>query len=261
MKQWLFLVTLLVAVSGIAQHPLEKFGYVTLSKKFDFLYEKDQYQLNSLAKYLLDKNGFNAYFDSEVPDYRRCEGLRLEVDGKPGFIYTRITLIFKDCNDSEIFRSAEGRSKHKEYRKAYHEALREAFESVAALGIQQRTMPSVEAYVPEATEKTVPAPAAETTETYAADVAAEPRFPTEKYSSYLHKGSSYLLRSTNNGYSLYEETASAADGLLLKGTIAIPDGTTTFFSENGEEYPVVFDNSENFVIHTPSGKLLFERLR
>jgi len=56
-----------------------------------FLHEDDQFQLNSLTKFLLNKHGFNALFNTEVPDnVRRCDGLWAEVLKTSGLVYTNL---------------------------------------------------------------------------------------------------------------------------------------------------------------------------
>jgi hypothetical protein len=254
-------MALLFVLPILAQHPLEKFSYVTLSERFDFLYEDDQYQLNSLTKFLLEKHGFNPYFDSQVPDFRRCDGLRLVVEGSPGFIYTKITLIFKDCNNFEIFRSEEGRSKHKDYRKTYHEALRNAFESVAALNIQQTEPTAAQVDQQNPSVQTEIRKASVSEEKPVVDIGEKPLYPNSKFTSFLQQGNSYLLRKTSEGFALYEETATAADGLLWKGIISIVNDNATYTDEEGNSLPVSFDNLGNFIIAMAEGEMMFERVR
>ena len=68
-----FLIT--TASNGIAaqQERLSAFDYVVVPDRFDFQYERDQYQINSLLKFLFNKHGFHAFFPSELPDVSRCD--------------------------------------------------------------------------------------------------------------------------------------------------------------------------------------------
>ena len=49
------------------QKSLSEYGYVEVPRLYEFLYEEDQHQLNSLTKFLFNKYGFNAYFSDELP--------------------------------------------------------------------------------------------------------------------------------------------------------------------------------------------------
>ena len=138
-KKILLLVVLSSFISTIyAQKSASDYNHIVVPELYEFLFEEDQHQLNSMTKFLFNKYGFNAYFPSELPNVKRCDGLQAVVLGKPGFIYTKVTVIIKDCYGEEIFRSEEGKSKYKEYKKAYQDALRKAFVSIESLGVNQK---------------------------------------------------------------------------------------------------------------------------
>ncbi len=46
---------------------------------------------------------------------------------------TKSIVELRDCSNKIIFSSKEGKSKDKEYKKAYHEAIRNAFKSIQSL--------------------------------------------------------------------------------------------------------------------------------
>ena len=124
---------LFVFISVSAQSSLNNYKYVIVPKKFDFLKEADQYQLNSLTKFLLDKENFTTFFDDEdfpedlVKD--RCLALEAKVIDDSGLFKTKLTVQLEDCRKNILFISRQGDSKEKEYQKAYYEALREAFQT------------------------------------------------------------------------------------------------------------------------------------
>ena len=107
--------------NGFSQKSANDYTYVAVPEQFSFLHGPDQYQMNSLTKFLFNKFGFNAFFASDLPNVKRCDGLQAEVVSNSNFIYTKLTIVLKDCYGAEIFRSEEGRSKYKDYRKAYHQ--------------------------------------------------------------------------------------------------------------------------------------------
>ena len=57
----------------------------------------------------------------------------VDLDMSSSMIRTKLTLIIKDCNGFDLFRSVEGDSKSKSYKEAYHEAIRESFEAFKKL--------------------------------------------------------------------------------------------------------------------------------
>ncbi len=131
-----YLITILaffVLFKVQSQANLNQFKYVIVQKKFEFLKKTDQFQLNSLTKFLLEKENFQTFFDDEsFPEdlaKDRCLALDADVINKSGLLKTKLLVEFKDCSNNIVFTTIMGDSKEKEYKKAYHESLREAFRS------------------------------------------------------------------------------------------------------------------------------------
>jgi len=129
--------------NGYSQNSLADYKYVAVPDQYEFVKGKDKYQLNSLTKFLFNKYGFKAYFDYELPDVKRCEVLWADVEGNTGIVYSRTEVVLRDCNGFELYRSQQGKSKDKDYKKAYHAALRQAFESFAVAS-EDIKVPTVE---------------------------------------------------------------------------------------------------------------------
>ncbi len=128
-------------ISSFSQTKLNNYSYVTVPEHFEFLKGKDKYQLNSLTKFLFNKYGFHAFFENELPQViSRCEGLKADVIKEGGFIYTKLAVVLTDCNGNEIYRSPQGKSKLKDYRQAYSQALRRAFENIERLEVKQKSL-------------------------------------------------------------------------------------------------------------------------
>lgn len=138
------MLSLLIFVLGfvsttIQAQNLNEYKYVIVPIKYDFLSEKDQYQLNSLTEFLFEKYGFKAFLEVEkLPTdllNNRCAALNAEVVSDSGFFsfVTKVKVVLKNCNGQVVFESEEGRSRLKKYKFAYQEALRDAFSSVEAL--------------------------------------------------------------------------------------------------------------------------------
>jgi len=134
MKKYVLLLLLFISFSGYAQQTINNYKYVLVPERFGFLKENDQYGLNSLTKMFLEEKGFTVYLDNaELPAEianNKCNALNAEVLEKNSMFSTNLTLLLKDCKGNIVFKSAEGKSREKEYRAAYNLALREAFTSL-----------------------------------------------------------------------------------------------------------------------------------
>lgn len=124
----------ILSLYGMAQNHLNNYKYILIPKKFDFSKSEDQYQLNSLTKFLFNKHGYEAYFlEDELPEdlkNNRCLAVTAEASNKEsGLFKTKITILLNDCFGAEVVSSKVGESREKEYDKAFTEAIRAAFET------------------------------------------------------------------------------------------------------------------------------------
>lgn len=136
MKNIFFLIVFL-SISCFAQKTIHNYEYAIIAAKFDFVNKPDKYQTSSLTKFLFKKNGFEAFLDNEnLPQKvseNRCLALTVNVISNSTMFITKNTIELRDCNNKLVFSSSEGLSRKKEYKEAYHEAIRSAFKSVEAL--------------------------------------------------------------------------------------------------------------------------------
>ncbi len=127
-----FCLTLLflgVVSSSFAQ--LNSYKYIIVPKKFDIFNEENLWQTSVLVKYLFEDAGYNTIYDDELPPdlvNQRCLGLMVDLEKRSTLTWTKMTIVLKDCSSVEIFRSPEGGSRSKDFREAYHESIREAFQ-------------------------------------------------------------------------------------------------------------------------------------
>ncbi len=252
-----------------SQKDINSYSFVVVPDKYDFQFENDQYQLNSLTKFLFNKHGFHAYFNKELPNVDRCDGLWADVTRQSGFIWTKVRVTLKDCNGEVVYMSDEGRSKLKEYGKAYQEGLRGAFESIIALGTKQKELevfdfteekptdekatdtPKEEIVVEETVEQTEPKK----------ELPSEVLKKTEIRSSdtfYENSGKVFILKENNEGYKLYE---LSNDKLHLKGQIEKTDQGLSFTDTSGNKFPCSFDDDRNLVITTSFKEMVFKHQR
>lgn len=118
----LFATIALLQVVAVAQT-------VVVPNKFAFLKSDNEYQLNILTKFLIEKQGFKAYMENEVPAEllnTPCNILKADVKNESNMMTSKLRLVLTDCTNKEVFSSEVGKSREKEYKKSYQEALRNA---------------------------------------------------------------------------------------------------------------------------------------
>lgn len=135
MKIKLLLLALCTSFVGFSQS-INDYKAVIVPIKFEFAKGENPYRLSTMTKANFLKAGFVAFYQNEqLPaGYTdRCEVLYAEVSRDPGFLVTKLFINFKDCFGKVVYTSEIGRSKEKEYDKAYKESLDAAFTSIYAL--------------------------------------------------------------------------------------------------------------------------------
>jgi hypothetical protein len=135
MKKKLLVVSILILYVSISfsQSSLDAYKYIIIQKKYDFLKEENQYRLNSLTKFLFEKNGFETILEDESypADLLKnpCLGVLADVKSDSNMFTTKLTIALTDCYNKVIYTSIDGRSKEKEFDKTYTAALRNSFVS------------------------------------------------------------------------------------------------------------------------------------
>jgi hypothetical protein len=131
MKQIFFFLLLFTSLNIASQSNINNYQFALVDENFDFLKKKDQYQTSSLTKFLLNKYGVKSFFSSDpLPEEllrNNCDAMYVSVKNNSGMFTTKVSIEFKDCLGKVIYKSKEGRSRKKEYKEAYHEAIRNAF--------------------------------------------------------------------------------------------------------------------------------------
>lgn len=162
MKRIVLLLALLASASGFSQ-TVNDYKYVVVPEKFDFLKEGNQYNLNQLTKMLFEKYGFEVYFETDHKPAElaldRCRALYGNLVSESGMLSTGLYITLSDCNGKVLFKSEKGKSKQKEFRKAYHQALREASQSLDGMNY---TYSAKEVFTPAAEMKTTQTATAQT---------------------------------------------------------------------------------------------------
>ncbi|WP_149274818.1 hypothetical protein [Pareuzebyella sediminis] len=133
MKHFFIVLIVLIGFKGIAQDQLNDYKYIIVPKKFEEFKRVNQYQTSTLVKHLFTKSGFTAVYNDELPsdlNNNRCLGLMAHLVDDSSLFTTKTTLVLKDCTGKEVYATMQGKSKEKDYKNAYNEALRDAFSSL-----------------------------------------------------------------------------------------------------------------------------------
>lgn len=259
------------------EEKLSAFDYVVVPDRFDFQYEQDQYQFNSLLKFLFNKHGFHAYFPSELPDVSRCDGLYADIQQVSGFVWTELSIRLVDCDGILFYQTKTGRSKLKDYAKAYSEAVRMAFESIEILGVRQGALEILEKaginvgdsendttsinVVESKKDRPLSIDAAQDAEIEASKN-SEPAvtlglIPDVSMLSFTSNEASFLLRRTNLGYQWYREDDQ---DLIYEGKFFVVEKMLFFEDKNQMRYLAEFTSENNLILNREGEKIIFNKV-
>ena len=134
-KKIVFSLLLVLAMSAYSQNKeINNYKYIIVQEKFDFLKKSDQYQTSSLTKFLLKKKGFTVFLSNEkLPKdllLNRCVALTANVVDDSSMFTVKSKIELKDCFGNVLYSSQEGKSKEKDYKKGYQEAIRNAYNTM-----------------------------------------------------------------------------------------------------------------------------------
>lgn len=246
MKKWLFLFfTLFIfLISAYSQKSLSDYAYVLVPQQFEFQKGKDQFQVNTLMRHLLNQAGFNPIYDVELENLPRCEGLFLDLDLEPSFVYTKIKIILRDCNYNVVYQSQEGISKEKEYKKAFHEAIREAFRPLDKMGVNQGDLQSLR----ESFEKRGAAGTATETKVVKNASVSKDAMTTKSLVVYEFKGEKYYLEAKKNEFVIYQMNKTNQSFIEFGNLKETSRPGIYLFTKNGESLLANFDVEDNLLI-------------
>lgn len=132
-----FLATFAIVFSWMATgQQLNEYKYIIVPKKFDAYKVQNQYLTSTTIKHLFTEKGFLAVYDDALPpdlSENRCLGLLVNLEDGSNLFSTKTVLTLKDCTSVEIFATVEGKSKIKEFKAAYSDAIKKAFASIEAI--------------------------------------------------------------------------------------------------------------------------------
>ena len=245
---------ILISFYGIAQKSINNYKYIILPTSFEFSKSEDQYQLNSLLKFLFNKYGYEAYFgNDDLPQDligNRCLALNAEaLKGKGGIFKTKLEIELKDCFGNIVMTSQEGQSREKEYKKAYTEALRNAFETFQNLDYKYVSNEELVVDSPKPKVENIKQPIAEVDAPKEAIAINEKKIDeviTKEVSTVGNLSDLHYAQEIDNGYQLVNSeprivmillSTAAENVFMVKGKNAIvfkEDGFWYYSENNGK---------------------------
>ncbi|WP_405606815.1 hypothetical protein [Polaribacter sp. Asnod1-A03] len=135
-KKIIFSLLIFAAITVYGQDEnISNYKYIIVKDKFDFLKESDQYQTSSLTKFLLNKKGFDVFLSNEeLPNELKlggkCSALEASVEDESNMFTVKTVIVISNCFGSVLYKSEVGKSKLKDFKKGYHQAIRRAFDSM-----------------------------------------------------------------------------------------------------------------------------------
>lgn len=137
MKKILSIIVLFVITFNSFAQDLNNYKYALVPAKFSFLKTADLYRMNTLTKMFMEKYGFETYLDSEILPTEfamdNCNKVFVDIVANNTMMSTKLKIVLKDCKNNILYTSEEGKSREKEYKVAYNQALRMAFDNFEVL--------------------------------------------------------------------------------------------------------------------------------
>ncbi len=259
MKKILVLLLVVSPFFNVFAQNINQYKYILIPETYEFTGDVDQYQLNSLTKFLFEKEGFEALMakGKKPADLKQnlCLALNTVIENNSGLFVTKFILKLENCNGEVVFESKEGRSREKDYKAAYHEALRDAFESVKELNYRYNPSDQSVAVAAETSPEVIEDQAEEmekveeveeTEEPTPVKIATEPKAIVDAVEGgfFENNGQQYLLKSTAEGFALYIENSSEPIALLLQSG----SGDSFIYNSLSHQGIAYFDEQGNLVV-------------
>ena len=132
MKKLSSILLLLFCSFIYAQQEINQYKYIIVPVQFEAFKSPNQYKTSTLIKFALSEKGMNVVYSDKLPSElksNRCLAVVAELIDNSNMFTTKATIVFKDCNSSEIYRTKEGTSKLKDFNASYAEAINDALSS------------------------------------------------------------------------------------------------------------------------------------
>ncbi|SDG41715.1 hypothetical protein [Psychroflexus sediminis] len=131
----ILILTFCIQVGWSQPATINAYEHVIVPMQFNFQDEPNEYQLNILARVLLQEQGFKVFMDTEERPLQfmgnTCEALFLDVEDTSGFLNISVIFRLKDCYGNVLYESEKGQTNIKDFKDGYQDALRRSFSSMS----------------------------------------------------------------------------------------------------------------------------------
>ncbi len=141
----IFIVSLLLATSVVFSQKLNNYKYAVVPSKFSFLSSKNEYRLNEFTKMLMEKHGFETYYDADAlpKDLTPFNTVYVNLENSSTVFTTKLKMILNDASGKPLYTSKEASSREKDYSKAYYAVLNDISLSLETLNHNYVAQPEV----------------------------------------------------------------------------------------------------------------------
>jgi len=241
---------------------LNNYKYIIVPETFSFTDGVDQYRLNSLTKFLFEKNGFNTIMKTEDKpgDLKNdpCLGLNTNITDNSNLFVTKLTLQLIDCGGNVVFETKEGSTRAKDFKTAHHEALRDAFNTVETLEYKYVESATMKEDSPEKETVTAPVVSVKKSENKEDKVAKNEDAKMDNYSKgnndisetnieereFLYSEKTYSLKVTAQGLGLFQENSSDPIAILIETN----GGESYIYNSLTSQGVAYFDKAGNLIV-------------
>lgn len=257
MRKLISIFFLIAVVTTSSAQNINDYKYIIIPESFEFLGEVNEYQLNALAKFLFEEEGYKTIMLTENKpkdlNENSCLGLRTRVLNNSGLFVTKLVIQLEDCYGKTVFTSREGRSREKEFRTAYHEALRDAFESfreidhnyTPVVGTSENKAATTAERQPETeiSAKSLPEKNMNVDDKMPAQQ-ARPAYKENTENVYTYAGNNFLIKKTEQGFGLFPEESAEPIAMLIETEA----GSNFIYNSLTNQGIAYFDPSKNLVV-------------
>ena len=142
-----FILAFVVSQSFAQKNNINSYKYILVPSQFEFQNSEDAYQVNSLTKFLFNRAGFTVFLSNEPYPAdlanNSCKALKAIVVNNSGMLSTKMQIKLVDCYNNSVYVTDDAISKEKDFKRAYHDAIRKAFVEIEELNYKY-TEPVVE---------------------------------------------------------------------------------------------------------------------
>jgi len=235
-----------------AQSTINSYKYVLVPNQYEFQKETDQYQINSLTKFLFNKDGFTVLSTNEsYPQdlaLNPCLALKAVVRNTSSMLTIKVVIDLVDCHNKVVYSTTEGKSKNKDYKRGYNEAVRSAFVGIESLDYTYDGSNGVVVVAQNEVKEVVAEPKA-TSEEVVAPVETKPAAIPTKVEAAAVVAVPVVVTSTDKN--VVDKKPEQAKTYSIEGTYLIDVWGTCTISKKDDNFKVV-GGDEDFEFATIS---------